>query len=349
MAEKCQSAGRKGIGAKRHCPKVMAKIQSPIFEGCPAGETPPLRLQTHLTALLLSVQHPDGGWGYRLGSSSSAVEPTSWALMALSTVAKQAGSPKAADRGLCWLSGSQLADGSWPQFPGQIQGCWATSLACRAHSVYSARQPEFCEIPLARGLEWLCNSAPGEDSWRSRLRFRLTPSSSSRASGAYGWSWTKNTSSWVEPTAHALLALRAAPSAFLPKRAKARIARAERFLYTRRCPHEGWDVGNPSGDGFARTPQEECTAWALMALSSHADRTDVKSGIDWLESRAPFLKGWARRAVVQLCLQAYGRAADLLPSDPWTIGESQGILAASWMALAADGSWPASAASLEGN
>ncbi|MGH9357016.1 MAG: hypothetical protein ACRD10_12865 [Terriglobia bacterium] len=327
----------------------MAKIGPAILEGRLASGTPPLRLQTYLTSFLLSTQRPDGGWGYRAGSLASAVEPTSWALKALSAVAGQTKPAQSAARGLCWLSGSQLADGSWPQFPGQTQGCWTASLACGAYSAFLARSPESCEIPLARGLEWLCNSTPGENSWRSRVRFRLRPTSSPRTPGVYGWSWTKNTSSWVEPTAHALLALRAAPSAFLPKRAKGRIARAERFLFTRRCREEGWDVGNPPCDGIGRTPQPECTAWALMALSNYADRTDVKDSIDWLESRAPLLKGWATRSVVQICLQAYGRAADLLPGEPWGVGESQDTLAASWMTLAADGSWPASTAYLEGN
>lgn len=335
---------------RRYCMKVMARTESPPDESRPAREVPALYLQHSLISHLLAAQNLDGGWGYHAGASS-AVEPSSWALMALSTVSGKPGLPQAADRGFRWLSGSQLPDGSWPPFPGQLQGCWATSLACGACSVYVARLPGACETPLSRGLEWLCCAVPGEGSWRSLLRFRLSPSCRLGAPSAYGWSWTQNTSSWVEPTAYALLALRAAPATLLPAKAKDRIERAERFLFDGRCRDAGWDVGNPPDAGIDRTPQTEPTAWALMALSNYANRADVKEGIEWLETKIPLLKGLAKRAVVQLCFQAYGRAAALLLSETWTLEELplEDILAASWMTLAASGSWQAPTPFLKGN
>jgi len=323
---------------------------SSSIEGTAACVLSPWPLQQPLISFLIEAQNPDGGWGYH-ARASSAVEPSAWALLALSTAFDRPELPQVVDRGLRWLSETQLPDGSWPSFVGQNQGCWTTSVACGVCSVYLAQSPEYCEVSLSCGLDWLCRSVPGEGSWQSRIRFRLKPSSRPGAPGAYGWSWTRSTSSWVEPTAYALLALRAAPSALLPQRAKARIERAEQFLFEARCRRAGWDVGNPSGPGTNRTPQAEPTAWALIALSHHAERADVQEAVEWLESQVAQLKGLATRAAVQLCLQAYGRVNALLPEDPLAFERPRlpDVLTASWMALAASGSSQGLTVFLKGN
>ncbi|OAR23145.1 squalene-hopene cyclase [Streptomyces sp. ERV7] len=78
-------------------------------------------------AWLESVQNEDGGWGedlrsYReqewIGHGTSTASQTAWALLALLAAGEREG--KAVERGVAWLAGTQLADGSWdePYFTG---------------------------------------------------------------------------------------------------------------------------------------------------------------------------------------------------------------------------------------
>src|SRR5579875_105522 len=328
----------------------MGMPGSSSIEGSTAVGYAPRPLQQPLISLLLEAQNPDGGWGYRV-RASSAVEPSAWAMLALSTAFDRPELSQALDSGLRWLSATQLPDGSWPSFVGQCYGVWTTSVACGVCSVFLVQSPQYCEVSLVRGLDWLCRSVPGEGSWQSRIRFRLMPSNRLCAPGAYGWTWTRNKSRWVEPTAYALLVLRSAPPALLPGRAQARIERAERFLFDTRCHRGGWDLGDPPSPEADRMPQAWPTAWALMALSHHAERADVQEAVAWLESQAAQNKGLATRAATELCLQAYGRANGLLPDAPLAF-EPPGfpdILTASWTALAVGSARQNHSVFLEGN
>ncbi|MFJ6695208.1 squalene--hopene cyclase [Streptomyces sp. NPDC091272] len=76
---------------------------------------------------LESVQNDDGGWGEDLrsykeagwaGHGVSTASQTAWALLAL--IAAGESESKATERGVAWLAGTQLPDGSWdePHFTG---------------------------------------------------------------------------------------------------------------------------------------------------------------------------------------------------------------------------------------
>src|ERR1700688_3253313 len=81
---------------------------------------------------LLEAQNEDGGWGFAQGLESR-VEPTSWALLALSEICPDdSSSDESISRGYCFLERAQLTDGSWPSAAGQGVGSWVTSLACWA-------------------------------------------------------------------------------------------------------------------------------------------------------------------------------------------------------------------------
>lgn len=308
----------------------MAKLQVSLK---PSYEAPSPAL-----SFLLAAQNADGGWGYLVGARS-AVEPSSWALVALSFAPDADKWLPMAERGLHWLRKAQLPDGSWPSFLGQTRGCWATSLACGACSVYSRLLPEICQEPLAGGLNWLCLSVPAEALWKSRVQFWLH--GRHHQARQYGWSWTPNTSSWVEPTAYALLALQATPAKRLPKQATNRLACGDAFLLERQCPGGGWDTGNPPCPGTVRTAQVEPTAWALLALLHDSNRDEIHQGLQWLASRASEPTGLAAKAVAELCLRAYGRRSEQDFDVPATFESSPlpNVQAASWLALAERGSW----------
>ncbi len=268
----------------------------------PVGEPSSSAVASVCLASLGESQNPDGGWGFGPAKRSS-VEPTCWALLALSnaTVSQGAGRPA---RALDWLCQTQLPDGSWPAYRGQPVGCWVSSLACLALS--AARGPSQA---FGRGLQWLCESWPAEGGWWWQLRIRLSRAGTlvQQDSSLRGWSWTPHTSSWVEPTAFALLALRSAPSALHPPSAARRRQLGERMLYDRMCPGGGWNCGNPMVYGVPGEPAVGPTVWALLALQQHTEREENRQSLDWLARVFPHIQGSGSLALAHLCLRLHNR------------------------------------------
>ncbi len=249
---------------------------------------------------LLRTQNDDGGWPY-LPALQSAVEPTSWALIALTN---HPDTFEAAHRGLAALGAAQLPDGSWPPRPGHRLGCWATALASLAIFL----QEGDCE-PVRKGLSWLCDSWPAEGGawWRVRNWLRPTAKVTRQDSSLRGWSWTPGAASWVEPTAYCLLLLNMVPSNLHPAGAARRRRLGEAMLYDRMCPGGGWNSGNPQVYGVAGERRVGPTAWALLALKEYAARTENQRSLDWLEEIYAKISGPASLALANICLEAYGR------------------------------------------
>jgi hypothetical protein len=269
----------------------------------------PAVLEDVFIPFLARAQKPDGGWGYHT-TSASRVEPTCWALLALEKHDREM-HKAALDRARLWLAQTQLPDGSWAAGPGAREGCWVTSLACLGLlASVAARQT------IARGISWLCRETPPESSQLWRLRFRLSGARKlvRQDPTLHGWNWTPGTASWVEPTAYALLLLGNASPDTLPEEAAERCRKAEAMLYDRMCPGGGWNLGNPEVYGVAGIPRVATTAWALLALQAHADRTEVQESLRWLESAYDGIQGANSLALTHICLEAYGRPA--APLEP---------------------------------
>lgn len=249
---------------------------------------------------LRQAQNADGGWGYH-PAGRSAVEPTCWAALAL---AGRSDSEQARARATDWLLAAQLPDGSWPAFAGQKEGCWVAPLACLA-----LHERKDAQDAVARGLEWLCNAWPAEGSLWQRLRLRLFVSSSvlRQDYSLRGWSWTPRTSSWVEPTAYALILLRRLFPDAPPRHVAKRQQLGEAMLYDRMCSGGGWNSGNPSVYGVAGEPLVGPTVWALLALEHGRERTENRKSLDWLAGACEQAQGPGSLALAHLCLETYGR------------------------------------------
>ena len=259
---------------------------------------------------LVNAQNSDGGWGYRPGEASR-VEATSWAFLASLGFPSAQNLSKIKDRAGDWLVKNQQPDGSWPAAPGFLDGGWVTSLACLA----LAEQESAAET-FARGTRWLIDSWPGEGNWWWRLRQRILGRKNVRQDFALrGWSWTRGTSSWVEPTSLALLALRRASRQSASSELVKRRELAEAMLFDRMCPGGGWNCGNPMVYGVAGQPFVGQTVWALLALGNSAGRTEVKQSLDWLEHEYPNIKGPASLSLAHLCLRNFGRSPRPLAPD----------------------------------
>jgi len=258
---------------------------------------------------LLHSQNPDGGWAFH-PESPSCVEPASWALLALNSLAEFPQAHRAVQRGCDWLRAAQLPNGSWPSQPGLTEGSWVTAPACFALQLH----PDPGDA-VARGIDWLCHQRPSEGRlwWRFLHWVQRSSAVVRHDLSLPGWSWTPGTSSWVEPTAVSLILLRGAAKNAGPSTLSRRCRQATALLYDRMCPGGGWNSGNPIVYGVPGEPQPASTAWALLALQEHHDRKENQESLRWLARIYPRIEGPSSLALSRICLRTCGHT---LPPGP---------------------------------
>jgi len=250
---------------------------------------------------LLGAQNSDGGWGF-YAQSESRVESTCWALRALENASTLV-SMECLQGAREYLLKEQLADGSWAAAPHERTGGWVTSLVCSV----SSRQKE-CEDSVRAGLKWLCEDFPRDSRlWRRLLRrLFMRPNVSEQDESLLGWGWTPGTSSWVEPTSFALMALRDCPAGWLPPGSSRRRELATWLLYDRMCPQGGWNCGNPKVYGVEGEPLVLPTAWALLALRDQPPHEKKSKSLIWLRNTIGSIQSSASVAIAGIALEAYG-------------------------------------------
>jgi hypothetical protein len=132
--------------------------------------------------------------GGKVGEQVS-IETTCLTILALRTQAK----PELS-RLVEALLALQNRDGSWPAFAGDERiGCWVTALATLALSAIGRDSPS--------AMHWLLEAKGREASWLWRWKFRTLDNRVEFNPAKFGWSWASGSTSWVIPTAFALLAL----------------------------------------------------------------------------------------------------------------------------------------------
>jgi hypothetical protein len=194
-------------------------------------------LHETLRTSLLRHRRPDGGFGFGPGDAS-APEPTAVAALAL-----------ADDTSRRWLVGQQAADGGFATFAAVNEDSSPAALAALA----LGRVPEG-----ARALDYVV----------TRRARAIGESGTAQNPGRYGWGWTPETFSWVEPTARVLLATRVLRPTDRATRAEART-----LLGQRQCRDGGWNYGNRAKTGVDPRGYLQTTAVGLQAL----DRGDPLS------------------------------------------------------------------------
>ncbi len=247
---------------------------------------------------LLAAQNPDGGWGYRGGSSWT--EPAAYALLALDG---QPDAGPACDRGRRFLAGNQRADGGFAPRPSVEESTWVTALAILAGSVTGE--------PGRRAVEWLVSESGEESGFIYRLRAWMNSTRpQAMQEGLPGWSWYPGTAAWVVPTSLTILALEKIQRRYPDPRIRRRIDQGRRFLLAHTCEDGGWNHGSTRSLGFQAVSYPETTGIALLALHGKDQAPVAKAEEHFRNCRSLEGLSW-----LQLGLMAQGRPAPALPED----------------------------------
>jgi hypothetical protein len=229
-----------------------------------------------LHEILRARQSHTGAWAF--GARQDAVEPTCLAILALRH------QPCAhLERALDTIENLQNKDGSWPAFIGdEPEGCWTTALA-----VLSLMAARHRTKRLARGIRWLLNARGREANWFWRWKLSTVDNKVKFDPAKFGWSWVSGTTSWVIPTAFALIALQQATQRGYNKTARLteRVDLGTSMLLDRMCPGGGWNSGNGVAFGAPLAPHIDATSIALLALTRHEEEPGVQRSLQWLVNR----------------------------------------------------------------
>ncbi|MCC6589637.1 MAG: terpene cyclase/mutase family protein [Bryobacterales bacterium] len=245
-------------------------------------------------AWLASIQNPDGGWGYHRGNSSW-LEPTAWAALAL--IDSEAYTERCR-RALSVLRSWQHADGSVRPHATIDEPSWATSLFVTLHLASAT-----IDGSVDRAACWLAQTRGAEGSLWRRLLTRIQSGGVPADGGSFGWAWVAGTNSWVEPTSHALVALRrylilSRHRISRTHEIEYRVQTAERMLLGRRCPDGGWNYGAPEALGIPLESFPETTAMALIGLQQSPKPDSALNRLrQWpVEQVSPLGAAWLRLA-----------------------------------------------------
>jgi hypothetical protein len=241
-------------------------------------------LEARLDALR-KAQNSDGGWAYFTGKQSW-LEPTLFASLALH------GEPEA-DRAWELVSSWQQKDGGWR--PSAEVGFPHASTALAV--TVAASRGEF-GTPFQNGVQWLLGAVGVESRMYKRVIMRVGSLfgmlEDQRDFSLQGWPWKLETSSWVEPTSHALVALKKAAPRIPDKELRERVRSGEEMLLNVRCVDGGWNYGNRTARGDELVSYPETTGIALVGLQGRSElgATLDLAGKMLRETASPMARAW---------------------------------------------------------
>jgi hypothetical protein len=236
-------------------------------------------------------------WGYRRGEPPAA-EPT--ALCALALVGHQRFDPAVGP--LEELTKLQAADGAVGVHPGEANPHWGTAYAVLAWQAalrafppkhptrerYTAAVAAACQFLLAMKGKTLEPSRNREVSHNTML---------------VGWPWIEGTHSWMEPTALAYLALKAAGERTHPRSVEAVALMVDRLL-----PDGGCNHGNTFVLGQVLRPHIQPSGLVMLALPYEAEgEPRIDKTLNYLEQVVDETTTAASLAYALHGLAAHGR------------------------------------------
>jgi hypothetical protein len=227
---------------------------------------------------LQQAECPAGGWSYRMADHPYH-EPTALVALALRSAVQHVDGLEPARRAAGLLATHQQGHGAIGLAEHLPQPHWPTPWAMILWRALGSHHDQ-----LRRAQHWLLG--------RRGHTFAKVNSVLGHDTTIPGWPWVRDTHSWVEPTAAALLALRGSSAA------GHRIQHGLALLRDRAIPGGGWNVGNNVVRGRVLRPQPAPTGLALLALAAHdcPAETKIQDACDYLQATLP-----NTRAPASLC------------------------------------------------
>ncbi|QJW94427.1 DUF362 domain-containing protein [Frigoriglobus tundricola] len=222
-----------------------------------------------LLTRLAAHANPDGGWGYYAGKASHP-EPTGLALLALAN-AREAFAQHIAN-GLISLERNRQPDGSYRLTDGRPEAAWPTAVALYTRLALGA-PPDAVKPSVDRLL-----------ATESRVMTRDPETSDMENDidlSLVGWPWAAANFGWVEPTAWACLALRAAGLEDHP-----RVQQGVKLLLDRAFDTGGANYGNRVVLGTPTEPIPGPTAALLLAVQGAIEHPRIDASVGYLRVTA---------------------------------------------------------------
>jgi hypothetical protein len=247
-------------------------------------------------------QNTDGGWGY-FPDKPSRVEPSAYALRALGA------KDPAWQRGIAYLTARQDKSGGLTPGEGIPGSTWVTQLAFPLLKLGGMDKKN-----LERASDWIINTEGAEGGILQRLLYSMGKSKVDQDPKLKGWPWRPDNNSWVEPTAHGLLALHWMKDIALDAGIRYRRDYATRMLLDRRCLDGGWNYGNKKVLNEVLPSFPETTGLALLGLASSG--ADLSVSLTKAKDDLVKTKGAYGRALLTLALKLHGQRVDFHSDYP---------------------------------
>lgn len=222
---------------------------------------------------LAQQARPAGGWGYAPGQEAH-LEPTCLSLLALAVARDRFGREIAS--GQAFLDTCALADGSYRLARGRQEAVWPTSLVLFVRTALGIapdqNQGIIHRLLSLRGrtVDLSTTDKPFECDAKELMDID---------SQLVGWPWAEHNFSWVEPTAWACLALRAAGLGH-----HRRVQEGMKLLLDRAMDEGGVNCGARMVLGQMTKPVPGPTALMLLALQGQKHQR-LDSAIGYLQQQ----------------------------------------------------------------
>jgi hypothetical protein len=278
-----------------------------------------LHLESRLEFLRAS-QNPDGGWSYFPGKGSW-LEPTTYAMLALDGKHSDA----ALDRAWKLVRSWQLPDGGFRPSGEVKDGTWVT-----AHAVTLASVRGVEDASVRASVDWLLRVVGAEHNVWTRTGSFLHLIKARLDVSHEGWPWREGNATWIEPTAHTLVALKkVAAGHYRTREVGDRVHDGEELILSRRCTDGGWNYGTPNMLYVDLPSYPETTALALLGLDGR-NQHDFPGALDLAgrfraETKSSLAKAW-----LQIVLRCHGRDVTAPAESAWA---SSDVMLASLEAL----------------
>jgi hypothetical protein len=268
---------------------------------------------------LRAAQNADGGWGYFPGKASW-FEPTTYALLALHSEK----SGPAWERAWKLVCSWQNPDGSFRPTGEVKDGTWVTALAVTLVGIQGIDDSN-----TRRAVDWILGVIGAEHNIWTRTGSFLHLIKARLDVSHEGWPWRPGNATWIEPTAHTLVALKKVPKRYRASDVAARISDGEDLVLSRRCADGGWNYGTPNMLYYDLPSYPETTALALLGLQGRSER-EYSGALDLAEKFRSETKSSLGRAWLQIALRTHGRQPAAPADTAWCATD---ILLASLEAL----------------